>query len=215
MNIVNNMMTKSILAIAISLTSMTAFAGQQSRQVDSFTSIKTQGGLVVKVEIGQKQSITIRGKDKMIEDVVTRVFGDELVVSLTQEKNNIHISDDFVVTITVPELRKFKMEGAGKTEINNINGDRFELNYEGVGYLELHGHVNTFKLSAKGIGKVEAKDLKADYVDASVEGIGSVTVYAKNKLKASVNGIGSLEYYGNPRSISKSVDGIGSVKAAD
>lgn len=210
----NKMLISSLAAVTL-FASANVFAAEQSRQVESFTSIKTQGALVVKVEIGKKQSITVKGDDKFVSEVVTRVFGDELLVSMKKDKKSMNISDDLTVTITVPELTKFVMEGAGKTEILNISGDRFELNYEGVGYLELRGKVNTFKLHAKGIGMVEAKDLKADYVDAVVEGIGSVNVYAKDKLKASVQGIGSLSYYGNPRSISKNVDGIGSVKAGD
>ena len=55
--------------------------------------------------------------------------------------------------------------------------------------------------------------LIAESVDANVEGIGSVKVYASEKLKANVQGIGSLTYYGNPKNISKTVEGIGGVSA--
>ena len=57
------------------------------------------------------------------------------------------------------------------------------------------------------------RKLIAESVDANVEGIGSVKVYATEKLKANVHGIGSLTYYGNPKNISKSVEGIGGVSA--
>jgi hypothetical protein len=63
------------------------------------------------------------------------------------------------------------------------------------------------------VGFVDAKGLVAENVDATVEGIGSVEVTATEKLKANVQGIGSLNYFGNPKSISKTVDGIGGVSA--
>lgn len=205
-------LTSSFAMIALLLGANT-YAADQSRKVDSFSNIKTQGALVVHVVVGKAQSISVSGDDKFISKVTTRVFGDELIIAYKNEKNSVNISDDMTVTVTVPELNKFTMEGAGKTIIKDISGDRFELNYEGVGYLELDGNVNVFKLRAKGVGMVDAKKLKAEYVDATVEGIGAVDVYAKEKLKASVQGIGSLTYYGNPRSISKSADGLGSIKA--
>jgi hypothetical protein len=189
-------------------------AGEQSRTVGVFSKIRTQGALIVNVQVGKTQSITVKGDDRFLAKVVTEVIGEELLISY-KEKHSMRMSDDLMVTVTVPELVKFKMEGAGKTTISNINTRRFELNYEGVGALEVSGKVESFKLRAQGIGLVDAKDLHAEYVDASVEGIGSVKVYATDRLKASVQGIGSLNYYGNPRSMSKSVEGLGSVTAGD
>jgi hypothetical protein len=43
--------------------------------------------------------------------------------------------------------------------------------------------------------------------------VGSVALYASESLNADVGGIGSLTYYGNPKRVSKSVSGIGSVQA--
>lgn len=205
-------LTSSFAMIAL-LIGTNTYAADQARKVDSFSNIKTQGALVVHIVVGKTQSISVSGDDKFISKVTTRVFGDELIIAYKNEKNSVNISDDMTVTVTLPELNKFTMEGAGKTTIKDISGDRFELNYEGVGYLELDGNVNVFKLRAKGVGMVDAKKLKADYVDATVEGIGSVDVYAKDKLKASVQGIGSLTYYGHPRSVSKSAEGLGSITA--
>ncbi|MDO9191710.1 MAG: DUF2807 domain-containing protein, partial [Undibacterium sp.] len=142
------------------------------------------------------------------------VIGDELQVSY-RDRNSIKISDNAQVTVSIPELSKFKMEGAGATTINNVTGQRFEVDYEGVGMLTANGKVQMLKLKVQGVGMVDTKGLIAEVADVSVEGVGSVKVYASDRLKASVQGIGSLNYYGNPRSVSKSVEGIGSVRAGD
>lgn len=203
---------RKIALLSLTLLSSFAFAGEQSRSTAPFNSIRTQGALIVEVEVGNAYSIKVKGDDKFLAKVVTDIAGDELLISY-KEKNGMRISDDLKVIITMPSLSKFKMEGAGMTTISKLSGERFDLNYEGVGVLKVSGKVNNFKLRAHGIGFVDAKDLIAADVDASVEGIGSVDVYASEKLKANVNGIGSLSYYGNPKSISKTADGIGGIKA--
>lgn len=201
-----------VTGAVLSVMSGSALAGEQVRNTGNFSSIRTQGALIVEVEVGPVASIKVKGDDKYISKVVTDVVGDELLISY-KEKGNIRISDDLKVVITTPNLTKFKMEGAGLTTVKKISGDRFDLNYEGVGMLVMSGKVNSFKVRAQGVGHVDAKDLIAESVDANVEGIGSVKVYATEKLKANVQGIGSLTYYGNPKNISKTVDGIGGVSA--
>ncbi len=198
------------ILFALLVSSSTAFAGEQTRSVTPFKSIRTQGALTVEVEVGSTYSIRVKGDDKFVERVYTDIVGDELLISY-KDKHNIRISDELKVMITMPTIDRFKMEGAGLTTIKKISGDYFELNYEGVGMLVATGKVKTFKLRAQGVGFVDAKDLVAEVVDASVEGIGSVNVNASEKLKANVQGIGSLNYYGHPKSINKTVEGIGGV----
>ncbi len=191
-----------------------AHAAEQTRTVPAFKAINNKGAFSLVVEVGKVQSVVVKGDDKFISKVVTEVIGDELMVSY-REKNSIKISDETQITVTVPELVKFKMEGAGTTVINNVAGPRFDVNYEGVGSLIVTGKTQTLKLKVHGVGMVDTKGLIAETADVNLEGVGSVKVYASERLKASVQGIGSLNYYGNPRSISKSVEGIGSMHAGD
>ncbi|MBI3711836.1 MAG: DUF2807 domain-containing protein [Burkholderiales bacterium] len=179
---------KACLALGFVLASSTLLAAEQTRPVTPFSTIRTQGALSVEVVVGSAHSITVKGDDKYMEKIVTDIAGDELLISY-KDKKSIRLSDDLKVVVTMPNLSKFKMEGAGLTTVNKINGDRFELNYEGVGLLKVSGKVNHFKLRAQGIGFVDAKGLQAESVDAVVEGIGSVEVTATDKLKANVQGI--------------------------
>ncbi len=203
---------KACLALGLVLASSTLLAAEQIRPVTPFSTIRTQGALSVEVVVGSAHSITVKGDDKYMEKIVTDIAGDELLISY-KDKKSIRISDELKVIVTMPNLSKFKMEGAGLTTVSKISGDRFDLSYEGVGLLKVSGKVNHFKLRAQGIGFVDAKGLQAESVDAVVEGIGSVEVTATDKLKANVQGIGSLTYFGNPKSVSKVADGIGGINA--
>ena len=191
-----------------------ANAAEQTRTVPAFKSINNKGAFSLVIEVGKTQSVVVKGDDKFISKITTEVVGDELMVAY-REKNSIKISEDTQVVITVPELVKFKMEGVGPTVINNVAGPRFEVSYEGVGSLIVKGKTQMLKLKVQGVGMVDTKGLIAETADVNLEGVGSVKVYASERLKASVQGIGSLNYYGNPRSISKTVEGIGSMRAGD
>lgn len=207
-------LTSVVLIFSGFLCASYAYAEEQTRIVPAFKTINNKGAFNLVVEVGKTQSVIIKGDDKFVARVVTEVVGDELMVSY-RDKNSIKISDTAQVIISIPELNKFKMEGAGATTINNVNGQRFEVDYEGVGLLSANGKVQMLKLKVQGVGMVDTKGLIAEVADVSVEGVGSVKVYASDRLKATVQGIGSLNYYGNPRSVSKSVEGIGSVRAGD
>ncbi len=205
---------RHILLIAALLLSSTAFADEQTRNLPAFKSIKTRSAFSLVVEVGKPQSVQVKGNERFVNNVITEVIGDELVISY-KEKNSIKVSDKAQVIISIPEMSRFKMEGAGKTILNNLSGPQFALYYEGAGMLVANGKVKSFILRAEGVGLVETKDLIAEQVDAHIEGIGSVSVNARDSLNASVQGIGSLTYYGRPRNVSKSVEGIGSVRAGD
>lgn len=207
-------LTPVALILSSILLASFAHADEKNRNVPAFKSINNKGAFNLVIEVGKTQSIVVKGDDKFVSRVVTEVVGDELQVSY-RDKNSIKISDNAQVTVSIPELSKFKMEGAGATTINNVTGQRFEVDYEGVGMLTANGKVQMLKLKVQGVGMVDTKGLIAEVADVSVEGVGSVKVYASDRLKASVQGIGSLNYYGNPRSVSKSVEGIGSVRAGD
>lgn len=213
-------MRKTHLAVGITalaagfFASAPAWAADQTRELPVFQSITSQGAYQVTVNVGQKQSVVVSASDAMLARVETKVVDTHLVISTPERKNSS--SDDKVhISISVEQLKQFQLEGAGKTEINNLSGERFRLNYQGVGLLKANGKVQTLIIKAEGVGSINTRDLEAQHVDVSLEGVGSVQVRATESLRAKVDGIGSLTYYGKPSRISKSVDGIGKVSAGD
>jgi hypothetical protein len=202
------------LVLASLLISQAAFAAESVRTVTNFTTIKAKGAFNMVVEVGKNPSVVVKGSSQFADRISTEVVGDELRIVNKEHKNNTVNSDDQII-ITVPALNRVKVEGVGATTISNLNNKEFEIEYEGVGKLVASGKSTNLRLNAKGVGMVDAKQLVAEQVSATLDGVGSVDVYAKNQLSASVHGIGSLTYYGKPKNISKTADGIGSVRAGD
>ena len=208
-------MKRIALAALLSFATLTAAPGQAAEQVRNaspFKTINAQGPVSLVVEVGKAYSIRVEGSQKFIDRVTTEVVNGELRLGY-KEKNNVNIKDDERVIVTLPELTAFTGEGAGLVILNRVRGDNFDVNYRGAGSLQMNGQVKRLRLDAEGVGEVDAKGLVAQDADVSFRGIGAVSVHAKNRLQAEVQGMGELTYYGNPRSLSKSVSGIGSVVA--
>ena len=205
-------MKRIVIAALLSLVALSSQAAEQVRNASPFKTINARGPVSLVVEVGKAHSIRVEGSQKFIDRVTTEIVGGELRLGY-KEKNNVNISDEDRVVVTMPELTHFTGEGAGLVILNKVRGERFDVDYRGAGSLQMNGRVERLRLSAEGVGEVDAKGLITQEADVSFRGIGAVSVHAKNRLQAEVQGMGELTYYGNPRSLSKSVSGIGSVVA--
>lgn len=201
--------------LALSLIATAASAADQVRNAAPFTSISVQGPISVTVDASNtKQSLLVRGNDAFLNEVTTEVVNGELRVRMRDKKIN-NVNGDQRIVVAMPQLRAFNAEGAGEIKLNNVRGERLDVNYRGAGSMAINGQVKLFKMSAEGVGEVDTKALAANDVDIRFQGIGDVKVYAKDRLDVKVQGMGSLTYYGKPRTVNKSVQGLGSVKAGD
>jgi len=207
-------MRRTALVLALSLSFAAAHAAEQVRPAPAFSAIRVQGPISVTVEAGKAQSITVRGSDRFLAGLTSEVVDGELRLGMRDKHLSVGKGEQRVV-VTLPALRAFKAEGAGETILNNIRGDRFDASYRGAGRMVINGQVKFFKMRAEGVGEVDTKGLIANEADVRFQGIGDVKVYAKDKLETVVQGMGTLTYYGKPRSINNSVNGIGSVDAGD
>jgi len=209
------MRATSILAsvLALGFAAGAVQAADQVRTVAPFTSIRVQGPISMTVDAGAaQQSLLVRGSDKFVNGLTSEVVNGELRLRM-RDKSVTTTHDDQRIVIKLPQLRAFDAEGAGEIKLNNVRGERLDVNYRGAGSMAISGQVKTFKMTAEGVGEVDSKALVANDVDIRFQGVGDVKVYAKDRLDAKVQGMGSLSYYGNPRVVNKSVAGIGSVTA--
>lgn len=191
-----------------------SYAADETRELPGFTAISSQGAYRLVVTAGQKQSVVVSGDEGTLANLVTKVVGNELVISMPDSKG-FKFSERTTISIGVPELSKFQMEGAGRTELHNLAGESFQLNFQGVGSLQADGKVQRFVLKGEGVGSLNARELDAQYVHVTLQGVGSAKVRASNTLMAKLEGVGSLTYYGRPTHVTKSVDGVGSIRAGD
>lgn len=202
------------LTLAATLFTAGAHADEQVRSAPAFTAIRIHGPMNVTVDAGKPQSLTVRGDAKYLKELSSEVVNGELRLSL-EGKNFKARSDTPRVVVGMPALRALAVEGAGEIKLNEVRGERLDVDYRGAGRVAINGEVKTFSMKAEGVGEVDARSLVASDVDIRFRGVGEVSVFASNRLDAVVDGIGSLTYYGRPRIVNKSASGIGSVRAGD
>jgi hypothetical protein len=192
-----------------------AGAADSVRSLPPFIAINCKGPISITVNVGQAQSVTVSGSDAFVAQLKTEVVQNELTITLPQQHKVSATGGAAHVSITLPSLSRLKVEGAGETILNRVAGERLDISYLGAGHLAANGKVKLLRLAAKGVGEVDTHALQAERVDVNFEGVGAVSVYARDTLNAIARGMGSLSYYGHPRVINKSVQGIGSVSAGD
>jgi hypothetical protein len=203
------------LAVPLSFVAGAATAADQVRNAAPFTSIKVQGPISVTVDASAaQQSLTVRGSDKFINSLASEVVNGELRLHMRDKGMTTHQGDQRII-IAMPRLRAFDAEGAGEIKLNQVRGERLDVGYRGAGSMTINGKVDTLKMNAEGVGEVDTRALIASDVAVRFRGVGDVKVYAKDKLDVLVQGMGSLSYYGKPRSVNKSVQGLGSVSAGE
>lgn len=203
-----------LLPVLLAATAATAHADEQLRPLQPFTAIDSKGPLSITVEGGKTQSVTVSGNEQFVSRVATEVVNGELKISM-KGKGALTVNGDPRIIITMPTLVKFIGEGAGETVLKNIQGERLDVSYQGAGSFTASGKVALLRLKAQGVGEVNTKDMSAERADVNFNGLGSIKVTAHDTLNAVVNGMGSLTYYGKPRTINKTANGIGSVSAGD
>ncbi|GGX79078.1 DUF2807 domain-containing protein [Massilia dura] len=202
----------SLLCSTFAVTS--AYGAEDARQLAAFRAINVHGPINIEVRAGQAQSVKVIGRPEFIGKVITSVKADELRIDYA-EKNNVSLKDGDRIVVTVPSLVKCIVEGAGQVVIDNVKEERLDLQFEGAGRLEAKGSAKWLRLKARGVGEVTTQYLKAERADVNFEGIGDVKVHASQTLNAVVRGMGSLTYFGRPKTLNKSVSGIGDVEAGD
>lgn len=195
--------------------SMLMFCGlaqaDQTLQLPPFNAIKSDGVLNIDITVGGAQSVVLKAPDSDVSRYTFTVVDGELEISSPHKHHNVEFDSDNRVAIAIPSLRLFKGKGVGEVIISNISGDRVDLSYEGVGNLEASGKVKWLRLKGHGVGSIDTKKLIAENADVDFDGVGEVDVYVSNHMNAVVHGVGSLTYYGNPKSITKSADGLGAI----
>src|SRR5438067_11291990 len=120
-------MRRFTLALAALSIAAAAQADDQVRSAPAFTSISVQGPISITVDAGKAQSLTVRGDARFITDLTSEVVNGELRLRL-RDKNAKSWHGDPRVLITMPALRAVDVEGAGEVRLNQIRGERLDVN---------------------------------------------------------------------------------------
>jgi len=183
-----------------------------TRKLKKFTSLNLEGAYAIFIKIGKKQKITLVADDNIIPIIKTKISDKSLSISLDDcisEENTVKI---FVST---PSLNKLNIAGSLYAEVKGVKNKIFKLNSAGSSAIDLIGKTDKLKISLAGSSVINSKNLKAKFVSVDIAGSGLVDLFSSKSLKVNINGSGDITYSGNPRTINKIINGVGSVTRVD
>lgn len=184
----------------------------EERDIAGFSRIQVRGAIELELTAGKDHSISIRTREDRMEDVITELDGETLVIDMEDNRRNSWWDDaDVDVTITMPTLAELEVLGAVDGEIFDIESDELEIDVRGAADVEIEGTCGTLTLDVRGAGDIDADDLKCANVEVDVKGAGSASVYASDSIDARVSGVASISVYGDPKDVRKHAGGLSSI----
>ena len=180
----------------------------EKRDLSSFKAIDTTGAYVVDITCQQPASFEIEADDNILPLIKTEVRNGVLYISSHENYNS---EKGVMLRISLPELTAVSSRGAGEIKIAEASGNDLKMESTGASSINATGRVKSATISSTGAGDIDASRLESETVRVTVAGAASVSVFASEQLDVSVSGAGSVDYGGNPKTVNKSVSGIGSV----
>ena len=192
--------------------------------------IETFGEFII--QQGDEESLKIEAPRDYLRYITSEVENGVLVISTRRGFMGGPVRH-VVYTLTVKDLQKVSLSGAGtiklleletpsfelnltgagSIEIDNLIADKLEVNLTSAGAIVIAGEVDGQEVNLSGLGSYEAGDLRSNTADVLLTGAGSVVVWVEETLDVEVSGVGSVAYFGKNPQVNQNVSGLGSVNS--
>lgn len=196
----------------------------RSFPVGDFAKLEVAGSYDVSVRTGGKPGVSVTGPERIVDQLVVEVEGDELQIH--PKKDGLfgggirwRSHDKVTVAVTVPQLTAATIAGSGDVSVDKIGGNSFDGSIAGSGSLTLpsvnvksltldiagSGGVNAGgkaakgKISIAGSGSVDAAALDYGDVDISIAGSGDVSARATGNAVIDLMGSGDVRLTGGAK----------------
>ncbi|MFT3743142.1 MAG: DUF2807 domain-containing protein [Pyrinomonadaceae bacterium] len=179
-----------------------------SRNIVDFKKIKAENAIDLDIKVTNGYSVIVKADDNIVANVVTKLDGDTLVISL---KDGIDTKSRVNVTITLPLLTSLELTGATNANISGVKGDEFSLNATGAAKAKIAGETKSLKVKAVGASNVDTESLSAEKANVESVGASSVTVSATSELNASATGASHVTYVGDPKTLNQSATDVSTI----
>lgn len=180
----------------------------ETRTTADFHSINSTIYADILLTQGPKEDVIIEAQQNILRELKTTIVNGELRLTLNR---CVDILQAVKVHITIPEIRRLTLTGAGDIIAQNeFNLTDLNVTLTGAGDFMLQGITNTLDITLTGVGDVKAFDLNSDICDVRITGVGDTEVFVNDELNVTITGAGTVYYKGNP-SITSNITGSGSI----
>jgi hypothetical protein len=205
---------------------------KEERDVSGIDEIDFSGMGNLIITQGEEESLVVEADDNILPLIETDVFGDTLSLGYKTGYNFIPTSN-VRFYLTVIDLDKISLKGAGKIDCDNLETDELEfeisgagdidftidaddlkVSSSGAGDMDFSGKVQSQDVDISGVGRYNSKELESKECTVTLSGAGSATVNVTEELDIKISGVGNVYYIGAPR-IKQSISGLGKIESID
>lgn len=208
------------LALA-SLVAAPALADRRGYSVTSFTRLRLEGPVTLKIEVGGSPAGYAEGDREAIDRIRVDNGGDQLLVSIDRSNwmgEERHGIGKGVLHISTPSIEALSVIGAGDVTIDRVPGSRFTLiltgagradiggiavdqlvvGINGAGTARLTGHASQLRIRSQGEGEVDGAALSTQDADTSLIGAGTIRLRSERTARNLLKGSGTIIIDGKP-----------------
>lgn len=188
------------------------------------------GGVELTVDPALEDNITLSAPEKLMNTVKVRIDHENGVIAISGDDKLSFAEAELEITVGVPlkslsveggveldavlpEVKHFSLDvvGAVDGEIRFGSLEAFAAEIDGAGSLELSGSCAKAEVTVNGAGSIDAESLICTDAEVTINGAGSCKIHVSDTLEAEVNGVGSIRYFGEPKTVTRAVGGLGTV----
>ena len=153
----------------------------ETRDVGSFARIDMSRGVNVELTVdpNASQTVSVTYDDNLLDNVVTRVDGDTLIIEL--EGFLLNIGGGRSVTVVTDGIEGIEASGG-----SDLTGS---------------GVVDSYQLKASGGSDVDLRNLQASSVEIDASGGTDVKVFASESITGEASGGSDVEIFGSPANV--------------
>ncbi|MBO3116450.1 DUF2807 domain-containing protein [Winogradskyella sp. DF17] len=189
----------SLLLLLVAMTSIAQIRGNKTIETRTYKakgieSIKTN--LYAKITIDQSLSegLTITADSNLFDYIGKTVENGELHID---QLELISPSQDIIITVGAPKLRRLEQGTHDTTQIINLNADYLQV-MAPLGHIILQGQTKELRLGSE-LATIDASKVKARDVFVNLWSYGNIIIDPQESLWAEVSNDGTLLYLNKPQ----------------
>jgi hypothetical protein len=214
-------LTSSFALLLFVSINYTVAKAQDSKNVSirNFNGVTVSSGIDLYLTQGTTESLTIKGRNDVIENVIVEQNGSEIVIRYKNGVNwgSLFRNQSIKVYVNYKTLKKLAASGGSdvytqntlKTDILSVTASGgsdvklalacrdLSLTISGGSDAELKGSAENFSLTASGGSDVDAFAFPVNYAKATVSGGSDANIYVNKILEAGASGGSDVNYKGN------------------
>lgn len=187
----------------------------EDRSVSGFDNVDLQSIGNLTIIVGDKESLTIKADDNVLQYITSEVFNDTLEIGM-EPNLSLDPSRDIEYTLTVKSLSSVVLSGFGNINAAELDSDDMEIKLSGSGNMTLgtlnsenallrvsgFGNINVDNmivdqptLEISGSGDIEVNEIEAVSMDIKISGFGDANITGTTNDQE-IQIVGSGNYYG-------------------